>query len=129
MNYVWAQRETEEHREESETIAVPFLDLKEKEESERGFKTGKCGREIKSFGRRRKRQKRNGLLRKYPYSINAAHSVLRCSHFRFTASTFWQKKSSLFNLADKLHDESTFLSLCFCLYSPCRRLRFISKAL
>lgn len=98
-------------------------------ERERGFKTGKCGREIKSFGRRLKRQKRNGLLRKYPYSINAAHSVLRCSHFRFTASTFWQKKSSLFNLADKLHDESTFLSLCFCLYSPCRRLRFISKAL
>lgn len=35
MNYVWAQRETEEHREESETIAVPFLDLKEKEERER----------------------------------------------------------------------------------------------
>lgn len=129
MNYVWAQREMEEHREESETIAVPFLDLKEKEERERGFKMGKCGREIKSFGRRRKRQKRNGLLRKYPYSINAAHSVLRCSHFRFTASTFWQKKSSLFNLVDKLHDESTFLSLCFCLYSPCRRLRFISKAL
>lgn len=32
----------EEHREESETIAVPFLDLKEKEERERerGFKTG-----------------------------------------------------------------------------------------
>lgn len=125
MNYVWAQREMEEHREESETIAVPFLDLKEKEEREREV----LKREIKSFGRRRKRQKRNGLLRKYPYSINAAHSVLRCSHFRFTASTFWQKKSSLFNLADKLHDESTFLSLCFCLYSPCRRLRFISKAL
>lgn len=40
MNYVWAQREMEEHREESETIAVPFLDLKEKEERERGFKTG-----------------------------------------------------------------------------------------
>lgn len=125
MNYVWAQREMEEHREESETIAVPFLDLKEKEEREREV----LKREIKSFGRRRKRQKRNGLLRKYPYSINAAHSVLRCSHFRFTASTFWQKKSSLFNLADKLHDESTFLSLCFCLYLPCRRLRFISKAL
>lgn len=89
MNYVWAQREMEEHREESETIAVPFLDLKEKEEREREV----LKREIKSFGRRRKRQKRNGLLRKYPYSINAAHSVLRCSHFRFTASTFWQKKA------------------------------------
>jgi len=30
MNYVWAQRETGERRGSSETIAVPFLDLKER---------------------------------------------------------------------------------------------------
>lgn len=33
MNYVWAQQETEKRREESETIAAPYRDLKEKDKS------------------------------------------------------------------------------------------------
>lgn len=33
MNYVWAQQEMEKRREESETIAAPYRDLKEKDKS------------------------------------------------------------------------------------------------
>lgn len=42
MNYVWARREMEEHRGSSETVAVPFLDLEETEQRDRGFKRQKC---------------------------------------------------------------------------------------
>lgn len=86
MNYVWARQGMEEHREQSETIAVPSLDLKEKEE--RGFrgKVGKCDREIEGFGggedrRGNTRGKNKILLRKHSYSINATHYSLQIQSF------------------------------------------------
>lgn len=132
MNYVWARQGMEEHREQSETIAVPSLDLKEKEE--RGFrgKVGKCDREIEGFGGGKTEEETREAKIKYYWgnilTVLMLHAtVFRYSHFQSTAacpsnrdaSTFWQKKKKKAFVSARLtvhgedepQDESTFLSL------------------
>lgn len=89
MNYVWAQQGMEEHREQSETIAVPSLDLREKErEREREVLEGKWGsvtEKLRGFQGRKTEEETRGknkiLLRKNSYSINATRYSLQIQSF------------------------------------------------
>lgn len=89
MNYVWAQRKMEEHRESPQTIGVPSLDLKEKEDG------GKC-RELwlENWGNKMQRENRYWENILAESNLHSRFSPLLSVLPKRDASTVWQNTPS-----------------------------------